>query len=161
MPSILVIDDKDTMRAMLSQALTDEGYQVDVVEDGKKGIELARLKNYDLALTDLIREAVPAPYTVPWVAAKLMEGDPEIAALMEKVLTAPQWERIRSLLVAHEDSLHAVVCSRYDWIEEVTRSAVSRFRMGQVVMTDRTPTGSTATGFSMKTCLPASIAAFR
>jgi DNA-binding NtrC family response regulator len=53
MPSILVIDDKDTMRAMLSQALTEEGYQVDVVEDGKKGIELARLKNYDLALTDL------------------------------------------------------------------------------------------------------------
>ena len=28
-------------------------------------------------------------------------------------------------------------------------------------MTERTPTGSTATGFSMKTCLPASTAALR
>ncbi len=53
MPSILVIDDKDSMRTMLSQTLMEEGYQVDAVEDGKKAIDLARLKNYDLAITDL------------------------------------------------------------------------------------------------------------
>jgi ferrous iron transport protein B len=88
-------------------------------------------------LTALIREAVQPPYTVAWVAAKLMEGDPEISALMEALLPAPLWERIRALLIAHEDSLHAVVCGRYDWVEEVTRACVSRFRMGQVVMTDR------------------------
>jgi ferrous iron transport protein B len=90
-----------------------------------------------LELTDLIGDKVPPPYTVAWVTAKLMEGDPEIAALMEKVLPPPFWERARTLLIAHEDSLHAVVCSRYDWIEGVTRAVVSRFRMGQVVMTDR------------------------
>jgi ferrous iron transport protein B len=88
-------------------------------------------------LTELIREEVPPPYTVPWVTAKLMEGDPEIAAMLEGQLPARVWEEIRALLVAHEDSLHAVVCGRYDWIEEVTRASVSRFRMGQVVMTDR------------------------
>lgn len=53
MPSILVIDDKDSMRTMLSQTLLEEGYQVDVVEGGKKALDLARLKNYDLAVTDL------------------------------------------------------------------------------------------------------------
>ncbi len=53
MPSILVIDDKDSMRTMLSQTLSEEGYQVDVVEDGRKAIDLAHLKNYDLAVTDL------------------------------------------------------------------------------------------------------------
>ncbi|SYZ72448.1 Acetoacetate metabolism regulatory protein AtoC [Candidatus Zixiibacteriota bacterium] len=53
MPSILVIDDKDSMRTMLSQTLMEEGYQVDAVEDGKKAIDLAKLKNYDLAITDL------------------------------------------------------------------------------------------------------------
>ena len=31
----------------------------------------------------------------------------------------------------------------------------------EVAMTERTPSGSTATGFSVKTCLPASIAASR
>jgi ferrous iron transport protein B len=88
-------------------------------------------------LTELIRAAVPAPYTVEWVAAKLMEGDQEVSALMEKLLAPPIWERVRGLLVAHEDSLHAVVCGRYDWVEEITRASVSRFKMGQVVMTDR------------------------
>lgn len=38
---------------MLSQALSDEGYQVDAVEGGKKALDLARLKSYDLAITDL------------------------------------------------------------------------------------------------------------
>jgi DNA-binding NtrC family response regulator len=53
MPSILVVDDKDSMRTMLMQALREEGYQVDAVEGGKKAVDLARLKSYDLALTDL------------------------------------------------------------------------------------------------------------
>lgn len=53
MPSILVIDDKDSMRTMLSQALSDDGYQVDTAGNGKKGLELARFKSYDLAITDL------------------------------------------------------------------------------------------------------------
>jgi ferrous iron transport protein B len=90
-----------------------------------------------LTLSALIRDSVRPPYTVPWVAAKLMEGDPEISTMMEGVLHAPVWEELRSLLIAHEDSLHAVVCGRYDWVEEITRACVSRFRMGQVVMTDR------------------------
>ena len=90
-----------------------------------------------LELTALIKETIPPPYTLPWVAAKLMEGDPEIASLMEGFLPAPLWEQIQALLIAHEDSLHAVVCGRYDWVEEITRACVSRFRMGQVVVTDR------------------------
>lgn len=88
-------------------------------------------------LTTLIRDAVHPPYTTPWVTAKLMEGDPEISAMMERLAPAPVWGQVRSLLIAHEDSLHAVVCGRYDWVEEITRACVSRFRMGQVVMTDR------------------------
>jgi ferrous iron transport protein B len=90
-----------------------------------------------LELTSLIKDTAPPPYTVPWVAAKLMEGDPEIASLVEGFLPASLWERIQALLIAHEDSLHAVVCGRYDWVEEITRACVSRFRMGQVVVTDR------------------------
>ncbi|UCD18019.1 MAG: sigma-54-dependent Fis family transcriptional regulator, partial [Candidatus Zixiibacteriota bacterium] len=53
MPSILVVDDKDSMRTMLSQTLVEEGYLVDAVEDGKRAVDLAKLKNYDLVLTDL------------------------------------------------------------------------------------------------------------
>ena len=88
-------------------------------------------------LLDLIKEDVPSPYTVRWTATKLMEGDPEVSKMMEGLLPGNTWNEIKSLLIKHEDSLHAVVSGRYDWIEEVTRAAVSRFKMGQVVMTDR------------------------
>jgi ferrous iron transport protein B len=88
-------------------------------------------------LTDLIRDYVPSPYTVRWTATKLMEGDPEISKMIEGIVSGDIWSEIQSLLIKHEDSLHAVVGGRYDWIEEVTRAAVSRFKMGQVVMTDR------------------------
>ncbi|MGZ6276829.1 MAG: FeoB small GTPase domain-containing protein, partial [Syntrophales bacterium] len=89
------------------------------------------------SLMNLIKEYVPAPFTVHWTATKLMEGDPEISKVMEGLVPADVWSRIQTLLIKHEDSLHAVVGGRYDWIEEVTRAAVSRFKMGQVVMTDR------------------------
>ncbi|HHI03413.1 MAG TPA: sigma-54-dependent Fis family transcriptional regulator, partial [candidate division Zixibacteria bacterium] len=36
-----------------SRTLQEEGFQVDAVEGGPRGLELARLKSYDLALTDL------------------------------------------------------------------------------------------------------------
>ena len=53
MSSILVIDDKDSMREMLSQTLTDEGHQVDTAPDGKTGLDLARQRPFDIVLTDL------------------------------------------------------------------------------------------------------------
>lgn len=53
MPSILVIDDKESMRTMLSNVLTEEGYQVDAASGGKEGLDLARVKGYDLAITDM------------------------------------------------------------------------------------------------------------
>lgn len=53
MPSILVVDDKESMRTVLHQALTDEGFQVDTAENGTSALDLARVKSYDLAITDL------------------------------------------------------------------------------------------------------------
>lgn len=53
MPSILVIDDKESMRTVLEQSLREEGYTVDTAADGTKALDLARNKNYDLAITDL------------------------------------------------------------------------------------------------------------
>lgn len=53
MPNILVVDDKDSMRNMLQQTLTEEGFRVDSASDGRKALELVRNKSYDLVLTDL------------------------------------------------------------------------------------------------------------
>ncbi|MCK4302384.1 MAG: sigma-54-dependent Fis family transcriptional regulator, partial [candidate division Zixibacteria bacterium] len=53
MPNILVVDDKDSMRNMLTETLLEEGYRVDAADNGEKALDLARNKSYDLVVTDL------------------------------------------------------------------------------------------------------------
>ncbi len=53
MPNILVVDDKDSMRNMLTETLHEEGYRVDSASSGKKALDLIHNKSYDLVLTDL------------------------------------------------------------------------------------------------------------
>ena len=84
-----------------------------------------------------VRPYIQTPYTPQWVAVKLMEGDPEVSAMVEQRIDKTAWDNIMTLLIKHEDALHAVVNGRYDWIEKMTRAAVSHFKMGQVVLTDR------------------------
>jgi len=88
-------------------------------------------------LEELVRDIVQPHYSKRWVSIKLMEGDPEITRMIRESAAPSVWKEIQSLLVKHEDSLHAVVGGRYDWIEDAKRAAVSRFKMGQIVMTDR------------------------
>lgn len=53
MSSILVIEDKDSMREMLRQTLGEEGYEVETATDGADGVKKAEGKPYDLVLTDM------------------------------------------------------------------------------------------------------------
>ncbi|MBD3168721.1 MAG: response regulator [candidate division Zixibacteria bacterium] len=53
MASILVVDDKDSMRNMLVQTLEAEGYDVDMASDGTAGVDKAKEKEFDVVLTDL------------------------------------------------------------------------------------------------------------
>ncbi|MEN6617520.1 MAG: ferrous iron transport protein B [Syntrophorhabdus sp.] len=88
-------------------------------------------------ISSLLKDHIPLPYTVDWVATKLMEGDSEVFDIFQALIPSNTWNEVQLLLVAHEDALRAVVGGRYDWIEETTRAAVSRFKRGQVLMTDR------------------------
>lgn len=51
--TILVIDDEKNIREGLSIALEDEGYNVLLAEDGKKGLNMALYEDVDLIITDL------------------------------------------------------------------------------------------------------------
>jgi len=88
-------------------------------------------------ILEMITPYIEEPYTAQWTAIKLMEGDSEIFALAQSRVPGDIWEKIQKVFAEHEDSLHAVVNGRYDWIEQISRAAVSRFKMGQVVITDR------------------------
>jgi DNA-binding NtrC family response regulator len=69
---ILVIDDDETVRRSLEAVLKEDGYEVDVAENGKEAIAKSKARLYNLALVDLrlpdmdgielltaMREAVP------------------------------------------------------------------------------------------------------
>jgi len=53
MPNILVVEDKDSMRNMLYETLTEEGHRVDSANNGRQAVDLVNNKSYDLVLTDL------------------------------------------------------------------------------------------------------------
>ena len=50
---ILVIDDDESVRKVLVAALEDEGYVVDVAENGKQAIEKTHAEFFHLALIDI------------------------------------------------------------------------------------------------------------
>lgn len=54
MYKILIADDEYLIRWSLSQALSQEGYEVISVEDGKKALEAAKASHFDFVITDLI-----------------------------------------------------------------------------------------------------------
>ena len=50
---ILVIDDDESIRSVLTAILEDEGYTVETVDTAKKGIEKSENSFYNLALIDV------------------------------------------------------------------------------------------------------------
>ncbi len=54
MKNILITEDDEKMRNGLVEILKEEGYNVDSAQNGQKGLEMIKDKDYDVVLTDLI-----------------------------------------------------------------------------------------------------------
>lgn len=54
MKNIFVIEDDRKMREGLVEILTDEGYGVESAENGLIGLDMLKIKDFDIVLTDLI-----------------------------------------------------------------------------------------------------------
>src|SRR5688572_14581313 len=73
--TILIVEDKDSLRLMLRKTLEAEGLVVDAAEDGGQALERLRTRRYAMVLTDLrlpgadglqvVRAALEADPTVP------------------------------------------------------------------------------------------------
>ena len=52
--SILVVDDEEPNRDILSRRLIKEGYSVTVADGGKTALDMLRMERYDLVLLDIM-----------------------------------------------------------------------------------------------------------
>ena len=52
-PYILVVDDEPDIRTLLQEILVDEGYEVDIAEDGQHARQAHRARRADLVLLDI------------------------------------------------------------------------------------------------------------
>ncbi|MCK4620977.1 MAG: nitrogen regulation protein NR(I) [Desulfuromonadales bacterium] len=84
---ILVADDEESIRWVLSKALKKRGFTVDLAEDGRQALNLFRKNRYDLAVFDIkmpglqgiellkqVREEYPATLVVIMTAESTMEN---------------------------------------------------------------------------------------
>ena len=60
MPSILLVEDNELNRDMLSRRLERKGYTVAIAVDGRQAVDMAAATPYDLILMDMSLPASPA-----------------------------------------------------------------------------------------------------
>jgi CheY-like chemotaxis protein len=83
MAKILVVEDNEMNRDMLTRRLERKGYQVTVAVDGAESIAVARSETPDLILMDL-----SLPVLDGWEATRRLKGAPETQAIPIIALTA-------------------------------------------------------------------------
>ncbi len=83
MPKILVVEDNEMNRDMLSRRLERRGYQVIVSVDGEAGITMARKETPDLVLMDM-----SLPELDGWEATRRLKAAPETQFIPVIALTA-------------------------------------------------------------------------
>lgn len=83
MPTILLIEDNEMNRDMLSRRLTRKGFEVTTAEDGKQGVDLAIRTHPDVILMDL-----SLPVMDGWEATRLLKSMNETKTIPVIALTA-------------------------------------------------------------------------
>ena len=83
MPRILVVEDNEMNRDMLSRRLARKKYEVLVAVDGGEGVVMARSEAPDLILMDM-----SLPVIDGWEATRQLKANPETKAIPIIALTA-------------------------------------------------------------------------
>lgn len=97
---ILLVEDEETLAIGLEYNLTEEGYEVDWVADGKKAISNLRKSKYDLIVLDVM-----LPYFDGFeVAEKVREKFPQMPILFLTARTGIK-DKIRGLEIGADDYL--------------------------------------------------------
>jgi CheY-like chemotaxis protein len=83
MTTILIVEDNEMNRDMLSRRLERKGYNVLIAVDGEKGVEVARASMPDLILMDM-----SLPVVDGWEATRRLKSDDRLKHIPVIALTA-------------------------------------------------------------------------
>lgn len=83
MTKILIVEDNEMNRDMLSRRLSRKGYDVEVAVDGQQGVDMATSLLPDVVLMDM-----SLPVMDGWAATKTLRRNPATASLKIIALTA-------------------------------------------------------------------------
>jgi two-component system cell cycle response regulator DivK len=83
MSKVLLVEDNEMNRDMLSRRLERRGYQIVMALDGQQGVDLARSEKPDLILLDM-----SLPVLDGWEAARQLKSDEQTRAIPVIALTA-------------------------------------------------------------------------
>jgi serine phosphatase RsbU (regulator of sigma subunit) len=87
---ILVVDDNENNRELLSRRIRDQGYQVITAKNGKEAIKEINKGNYDLIILDIIMPEIDGYQVLKW-------------------LKDSQWRNIPVIMISALDELDSVV----------------------------------------------------
>jgi CheY-like chemotaxis protein len=99
---ILLVEDNEMNRDMLSRRLERKGYAVTMAVDGKQGVEMARAGGYDLILMDMSQPEIDG-----WEATRQLRAVPETKAVPIIGLTA-------HAMAGDREKALAAGCNDYD-----------------------------------------------
>jgi CheY-like chemotaxis protein len=102
MPKILIVEDNEMNRDMLSRRLVRSGYEVIIAEDGAGGVAMATSDRPDLILMDM-----SLPVIDGWEATRQIKATPELHKIPIIALTA------HAMAIDRDKALEAG-CDDYD-----------------------------------------------
>ena len=83
MPKILLVEDNEMNRDMLSRRLKRKGYEVVIAVDGAEGVSMTASENPDLVLMDM-----SLPVMDGWEATQQLKANPQTKSIPVIALTA-------------------------------------------------------------------------
>ncbi|GLK84743.1 response regulator [Ancylobacter defluvii] len=95
MPTILLVEDNEMNRDMLSRRLLRNGFEVLLAVDGQQGVDLASSRRPDIILMDM-----SLPVLDGWEATRRVKANPDTAAIPVIALTAHAMEQDRAAAMA-------------------------------------------------------------
>ncbi|MFQ3592094.1 MAG: response regulator [Gemmataceae bacterium] len=95
MARLLLVEDNEMNRDMLSRRLIRKGFEVSLAVDGHQAVEAVRSQQPDLILMDM-----SLPVLDGWQATRLLKDDPATAAIPVLALTAHATETDRDEALA-------------------------------------------------------------